>query len=202
MESLDQRNRWITKGIIFLILFFIPIVSRCFIESYVALSHARAALAQSEYRQASIFYVKAARWRAPGNIFAQQAIAELKELILSEAKEDQIFALSELRRALFSSRSFYYRSSQQSSDIQEIDEQLKALGARIENPVVVVEPLKVSYGGQFLAQVGFWGWITCLLVLIWRGFDAEKVVSKTIVWSYALGAGGFFVLWLVALKIA
>ena len=200
--SAEQKKKWFIKAIFFLVLFFLPIVSRCYIESYVALAHARAALAQSEYRQASIFYVKAARWRAPGNIFAQQAITELKELISSEAKEDKIFALSELRRALFASRSFYFPSSQQAFDIQEIDQQLKTLGARVDNPVVVVEPLDVSYSGQLLAQLGFWGWIACLLMLIWHGFDAQGTLNVRFIGLYGLAAGLFFILWLFALMIA
>lgn len=198
----EQKKKWFIKVIYFLVLFFIPIVSRCFIESYVALSDARAALAQSEYRKASVAYVKAARWRAPGNIFAEQAITELKELISSEAKEDKIFALSELRRALFASRSFYFPSSQQTFDIQDIDQQLKALGARVDNPVVVVEPLRVSYSGQLLAQVGFWGWIACLLMLIWRGFDAHGTLNARFIGLYGLSAVLFFVLWLFALTVA
>lgn len=200
--TIDEKKKWLLKGILFLVLFIIPIVSRCYIESYVALSHAREALAHSHYREASGFYVIAARWRAPGNIFALQAITELKELISSEKKEDQIFALSELRRSLFSSRSFYYPDSQQSRDIKEIDGQLKALGARVDNPVVVVEPLKVSYSGQLLAQLGFWGWIVSLLMLVWRGFNADGRVSVKVVAFYGVLASVFFILWLFALRVA
>lgn len=193
--------RYVAGALLILFLFLLPLYGRCLYEAYLGLIEGNEALARSEARVAVDAYARAVRWRGVLNPFSHEAIEKLNSLTQSLAGEDKIYALKELRRALFVSRSFYTNGKEDQTLIATVTGELEQLGARKKSSVVVENPFVVSYGNQLVAQMAFWGWIGSVLLLVYRGFTAEGAAVRGKRTFPLLLSVGFFVAWVVALSL-
>ncbi len=206
IEGADKRAfsplRAVAWLIVVIALFSIPLFARALYESRAALEEGDAAAARFETRRAVEAYGRALRWRAPFNDAARSAEEKLLTLSKAASGEDRIYALKELRKALFVSRSFYTAGSGEEKRISEINSELTALGARTVSKISVAEPFKLSYQYQIAAQGAFWGWVFSVLGLIYYGMTNEGKFKSRAALRFAGAAVFFFVGWLVALRFA
>lgn len=159
----------------------------------------------------------AIRWYAPFNPFVVKAIHALWNIALEAEKGEPKLALlayDDLRGSLHAVRSFYWPHKEW---ILKANEKIAELRAREQvqlQPDVSFEKAleyhrkvlaldeRPYVGWVLLSQIGFVGWILCVIGWIWRGFDREGKMHlrPSLPWIAALVL--FFSAWMAGLSRA
>jgi len=194
--------RSVLTGLLLVFFFLLPLYARSLYESYTNLVDARTAVEKADVTNAVNYFARAIRWRGVFNPFANQALESLLTFSENLPDAEKVVALKELRRALFASRSFYSAGAREDALVEKITTELERLGARKPSPVKVEPLVQISYFFQFSSQIGFWGWIISVLLLIFSGFTSEGKVIKRSAVVFSTFAIFFFVFWLISLSFA
>lgn len=201
-------KRSISFVLLILIVTLVPLYLRAVTEARSQLLIARVAKENNSYSQAFAAYRRAVAWYAPLNGYSQQAFLEFSNLAFHEITDSalKLEALTELKRAVFSSRNFVtvFAGSERLSVIKRIDDELDRLNSTDDKRELIEElhPAKVDFRFQILSQLMFWSWIGSVLFCIFRGFTAEARLIPKPFFLGAASAGLFYILWLVSLGFA
>lgn len=170
--------------------------TRCLLEARAELSQAEVALGQRDLPSAVFHFHAAARWYAPFNVYAQDALRQLEQLAkAAELRADLPLALRAYRAvhgALHATRGVAVSDPAQ---LERVDARIAALMAQ-ERPAEIDadkpreqrerelrELLQVKGPrtlGVLLSCGGFFTWVIAFGVLILRGLDREGRVVRSV----------------------
>jgi hypothetical protein len=169
---------------------------RALLEAHAQLQRAQGALAAADLPRAVAHLRLAARWDAPGNLYAQRALAHLEQVAsAAEQRGDGELALTSYRAvhaALHASRGIHIREP---ALLARADARIAALMARQEGAhkdvgVSLAERERRYLGllqlkapralGVVLACGGFFCWALAFAALVLRGLDDEGRIVKAV----------------------
>jgi hypothetical protein len=188
-----MRASQLGRGLVFVALSLSALVCvmavRCVLESRAHVSRAERALARRDLTLAVSQYRLAARWAAPGNVYAQSALDQLERIAkAAELRADNALALSAYRgvhAAMHAARGIHVSDGER---LSRVDARIAALMAREPPPALeagqTVEQRERRYRellrvkgpstlGVLLACAGFFTWVGAFGVLVLRGLDRE-----------------------------
>jgi hypothetical protein len=191
---------------------------RALLEARAELAVAQRALGSGDPALALSHYRLAARWNAPGNVYARSALAAMEQLATAaEQRGDAAFALSAYRAthgALHAARGIEVSDPQLLARVDariaelmardassERDERLspQERAQRYRSLLNVKTP---NQRGVLLACGGFFTWVGAFAVLVLRGLDDEgRIVKRVARPSFLLLVFGW-VAFAVGLQIA
>lgn len=215
-DRLTRRLGWIGLSIL---LFFFMVYLKVFLSSRAEFREAEAALAKGADREAITHYERAILWYLPVGGYvepAAEALWRLGTLLEEKDKKLALEAFRSLRSAFYATRSFYTpgqewidRSDQkiaalmaQAPPYSEGDKKKTVEQRTTEALAILKMPLKPHAGWSIVLEIGFWGWVSGVLLFIFTGFNAEhRVIPKR-----GLLLGGliifFYTLWIVGMMNA
>jgi len=171
-------------------------ITRCVLEARAELGHGRAALSHGNLSLAVTHLRRAARWDAPGNVYAERALEALENVAkAAELRGEAALALSAYRGvhgALHAARGIEVSDPKQ---LLRVDARIAALMVR-ERPAEIdaellpeqrerqIRELLVVKGpramGVLLSCAGFFTWVIAFATLVLRGLDHEGRVVRNI----------------------
>lgn len=192
--------------------------TRCLLEARAELAYAEAALSQHDQQSAVVHFHAAARWYAPFNVYAKDALRQLEQLAkAAELRADLPLALRAYRGvhgALHATRGVDVSDPAQ---LERVDARIAALMAQ-ERPAEIDadkpreqrerelrEQLHVRGPrtlGVLLSCGGFFTWVIAFGVLILRGLDREGRIVRHVARPSFLCAVFGWVAFAVGLQIA
>lgn len=196
-----SRNSWIV--LIALSLFIAPLYVRTFLEAKDSLKSARTVRLQGAWLEAYEHYWRAMSWDSPGNSSARQAMHEFGQLLEETTDEDlKRQGLYLFIRGLQSSRSFLRLFDKEREEALKNARELLKAPESSDTIVRELNPPKVDYRFQLLAQLCFWGWVGSYLYALYRGVTPGGEILKKELFRKGILSLGFFALWLVCLRYA
>jgi len=193
MTRLRRTLAFVALGLLALLLLM---NLRAVLEARAQLARAEPALAAGDLPRAVSHLRLAARWDAPGNVYAQRALASLESLARdAEQRGDLALALRAYRAlhaALHASRGIQIREPEL---LARADARIAALMAREPAPprdaglsaqqraqrYLALLQLKAPRTlGVLLACGGFFVWVLAFAALILRGLDDEGRIVKAV----------------------
>jgi hypothetical protein len=215
-NQLIKRIGWIA---LFIFILFSMIYLKVFFSSRVEFRTAEAARLKGNDREAITHYERAILWYLPIGGYVEPAAEALWKLGLLLEEKDKKLALEafrSLRSGFYATRSFYTpgwewidRSDQKIASLMaqeppysEADKK-KTIERRTEEALAILKrPQKPHAGWSIVLEIGFWGWVSAVLLFIMTGFSAEnRVIPKR-----GLLIGGliilFYALWIVGMMNA
>ena len=207
---------WIGLSILF---FFSIIYLKVFISSRAEFKTAEAARVQGDDREAIAHYERAMLWYLPVGGYVEPAAEALWNLgVLLEEKDRKLSleAFRSLRSGFYAARSFYTPGQ---SWIDRVNEKLARLTAQeppyseqekkrtseqrtAEALAVLKRPQRPYTGWSILLEIGFWGWVSGVLLFIVTGFSSEnQVIPKRGLLLVGLILF-FYALWIVGMMNA
>lgn len=143
-------------------------------------------------------------WNSPFNAYAKRAQSKFENILNKELPpKTRLLLLQEYKRGLRSSRSFINpRDKTKDPLISKINLEIEAINASPVEKIEEVYQPKENYSFQILTQLTFWLWITLVLAFIFKGFNAEGLLSWERGKKYLIGALISFGAWLFALSMA
>ena len=187
-------------------LFVGPLYLRAALESSRALESAEELAAAGQLVPAFDRYRVALSWSAPGLSAPETALERLYEIVTHTPPESPLYwdGLWALTRGLKSSAS-WAMPARRHEILRDVEVRLaRELERRAPGAMRIEEPRawSVSYSGQLLVQLSFWGWIGAALFAIWSGVTPDGAVRRGVfVRRFGL-AIGWFMAWLGALSVA
>ncbi|QPJ65099.1 MAG: hypothetical protein G3M78_06735 [Candidatus Nitrohelix vancouverensis] len=202
-----KPSRLIVVVFFSIIVIFISLTGKVFVNADAELSAAESFLAKGDTESALSHFDRALRWRLPGSGFQErsaQGIWDIATLYEAEQKMDRALAAYRILRAGFYSTrslgthgedwiercnlkiaSLMFPSTNETSALDK-EEILKRL--RQEKP-----PSSI---GSFAVELGFWGWVSSVFVFLFRSVSREgKIVARGLA-SYAALFLAFYGTWL------
>jgi hypothetical protein len=215
-DRLIRRIGWIALSIL---VFFLMVYLKVFFSSQSEFRAAEAARAKGDDREAILHYERAILWYLPVGGYVEPSAEALWSLGIALEEKDKKLALEafrSLRSGFYATRSFYTpgqkwidRSDQkiaalmaQEPPYSEADKK-KTVGQRTEEALAIMKrPQRPHAGWSIVLEVGFWGWVSGVLLFIMTGFNAEnRVIPKR-----GLLLGGliilFYSLWIIGMMNA
>ncbi len=192
--------------VIILCIGLLPLYLRAGLESQRALEAAEHLRTAGRLLDAADQYRVAVRWYAPGVEAPELALERLYDLTqhADAGSELSWVGLWAIVRGIKASGSWYVPERR-----REILRDVEArIAVELQRRAPAGTPIRetatptVSYAGQLLAQIAFWGWIGCVLWAIWGGVTPEGELRRPIFAKRLLLALGLFAAWLGALAIA
>ena len=170
--------------------------ARAVLEARAEQAHARAALGQGDYVSAIAAYRRSARWNAPGNVYASDALGALEKLGAAlEARGDWSDALAAQRAihaAVHASRGFVTldrarleRADQRIADLmaKEPPPEIDAGKSEAERRALYLSLLQGRAPNSFwvvFALLGCVTWVVATAVFLLRGVDHRGRVVRRI----------------------
>lgn len=170
--------------------------ARAVLEARAEYAHARAALSRGEYPAAITAYRRSARWNAPGNVYASDALVALDKLGSAlEARGDLVAALAAQRAihaAIHASRGFLTleperleRADQRIADLmaKEAPPEIDAGKSESERRALYLSLLEGRAPSSFwvvFALLGCVTWVVAGAVFLLRGVDHRGRVVRRI----------------------
>jgi len=194
--------------ILVLILFIVPLYIRTFIEARSSLREAQEFMRNAKVSEAIQSYRTSVSWESPGNPYSRAAAEELFSLAKDTISDPDVKleALRELRSALIGSRNILRPENSQSKSemLEEVETEMEPfIRADLEKGFVRDLSLaQVHYGYQVVAQLLFWSWVGCAILVIYRAFSKVGTVSKKKLFRGIAAVFFFYVLWLFSLTAA
>lgn len=215
----NQFIRRIGSIALSIFIFFSMIYLKVFLSSRAEFRTAEAAQAKGDDREAIIHYERAILWYLPIGGYvepAAEALWNLGSRLEEKDKKLSLEAFRSLRSGFYATRSFYTpgqewigRSDQKIAAIMaqeppysEADKK-KSLEQRTEEALAILKrPQKLHTGWSIVLEIGFWGWVSGVLLFIMTGFGSgSRVIPKQ-----SLVLGGliifFYTLWVVGMMNA
>lgn len=214
--QLIRRLGWIALSILF---FFSMIYLKVFLSSRAEFRAAESARMNGDDQEAMIHYERAILWYLPIAGYVEPAAEALWRLGTQLEEKDKKLALEafrSLRSGFYGTRSFYTpgqewiaRSDQKIAALMAQEppysdaDKKKTLEERTEEALAILKrPQKPHAGWSIVLEIGFWGWVSGVLLFIMTGFSAEnRVIPKR-----GLLLGGlilfFYSLWIVGMMNA
>jgi hypothetical protein len=173
---------------------FAVVMFRCVLEARAEHAQAQAAVAQQKLDVAVTHFHAAARWNAPFNLYAQDALQRLEELAhAAELRQDNMLALRAYRGvhgALHATRGTQVSNPAQ---LDRVDARIAALMAQERPPEIDSDKPREQRERELRAQLhvqgpntlgvllscgGFFTWVIAFGVLILRGLDGEGRIVR------------------------
>ena len=199
-----------------ILLVFSLIYLKVFLSSRAEFNAAEAARVTGDHREAITHYERAILWYLPLGGYVEpsaEALWDLGVLLEEKDKKLSLEAFRSLRSGFYAARSFYTPGQQW---IDRADEKIARLMAQ-EPPYseadkkktedqrtaealrILKRPLRPHAGWSILLEVGFWGWVSGVLLFITTALSSEaRVIPKR-----GLLLGGwillFYALWIVGM---
>lgn len=183
--------------IIKIILLAIALIAPLFIRAYMAsmqdLKAARSCL--ENFDCALKNYSSAIAWGMQTQAIAKEALE-----FVSLAKDENIkrLALYELQSALLSSRSWLRPESKDNKSLMlsKIEQEIEKTLSPEERSHYIREVNKYEPNHLFqaLSHIGFWGWVICVLLAIWKGIKPSGQIIKEKFFP-RFGLAALFLLW-------
>ncbi|MFH2013090.1 MAG: hypothetical protein ABIJ37_10375 [Pseudomonadota bacterium] len=220
---MTEKKLWkeyIANIVFFLLIGLLIVFSRVFYGSITEYKKAEAAYSNSDYETALIHYERTVHWYTPFNKNVSRAAIRLWEIGNRAENEGNIplalRAYRSLRSGFYSVRSVYTPGKEW---IAKCDERLSTLVAKtgefpsryrdipFENKKkMVIKTLKKNPAPDvfwsIVLEIGFIGWIGCVIGYIFRVFTGEKGFNG----KRALFWGGFIIIfysmWIVGMMRA
>ena len=174
-----------------------PIYCRGLFEARLALQEARAS---PDFSTRVEHYRTALSWYLPGNWYSSEAAVrlgqELEDPLLSP--DQHFLGLVALRSGLFMTRSIFPSSFDQQR--LEVESQLKEFLPKTH--IQETPTPQINQGYALLSQLGFWGWVCSVIGTIMSAMNKRGDWSRVRLARGALLSTVFFILWLVALRLA
>jgi hypothetical protein len=177
-----------------LLALFAVMSTRALLEARAELDAAEQALGARDLPLALSHYRLAARWSAPGNVYASSALAAIEQLgQAAELRGDPAFALSAYRAAHGALHAARGVQVSDSALLERVDARIAELMARDPSSerddrlspaeraqryrrlLVVKGP---NQRGVLLACGGFFTWVLAFAMLVLRGLDDEGRIVK------------------------
>lgn len=177
-----------------ILVLFLTMTARSVLEARAEEARARVALAAGDVDGAIIRLRASARWYAPFNVYASDALAELERLAGAAEKKGErdraLFAWRSIHASIHATRSFYMPHTER---LARADERIAALMAA--EPAVPVEgsrspaerkadylallaPPEPRLFGVLLAMAGFVTWVGSATAFLTWGVDSEGRVLR------------------------
>jgi len=215
-DQIIRRIGWIGLSIL---VFFAMIYLKVFLSSRAEFRAAESARLIGDDREAILHYERAILWYLPIGGYVEPSAEALWKLATALEEKDKKLALEafrSLRSGFYAARSFYTpgkewidRSDQKIASLMaqeppysEADKR-KTVEQRAEEALAILKrPQKPNVGWSIILEIGFWGWVSGVLLFIMIGFGAEnRVIPKR-----GLLLGGlilfFYTLWIVGMMNA
>jgi len=184
----------------------LPLYLRASLESQRALEAAEQLRDAGRQLEAIEEYRVAIRWYAPGVSAPELALERLYDLVRTAERGSELAWVGSwaIVRGINASFSWYVPARRR--DILGQIEQQLALElhrrAPASTPIHETNKPAVSYVGQLLAQICFWGWVGGVLWAIWGGLTPEGALRQRVFQRRMLLALGLLCGWLGALAMA
>lgn len=177
-----------------LLALFAVMTARAVFEARAELAAAEQALAAGDPALALSHYRLAARWHAPGNVYAGTALTSLEQLAqAAELRGDPVFALAAYRAAhgaLHAARGIEVSDPELLARVDARIAQLMARdpsserddrlspAERVERYRRLLSVKRPNQRGVLLACGGFFTWVLAFAMLVLRGLDDEGRIVK------------------------
>lgn len=195
------------------------LVVRVVVASHQELGQAESLAGGGDVDAAIVHYRRAARWYAPGNPYATDALEALARVGRAAERagdrERALFAWRSVRAAIMASRSFYVPHGDRLARANEHIAELMASGEpppvdagksraelKAEHLALLRGVSRPRIGWTLLLLVGFFGWVGGAFAFAWRAIDEEDriVRHEALRWGAVVVVG--LVLWLVGMALA
>ncbi len=218
--KIAEQSKIIKTVTLCTLLFFSLVVLKVFISSRSEFHVAEEASANGDLSGAVIHYERAILWYLPIGGYAEasaEALWKIAGHLETEDKKAALNAYRALRSAFIAARSFYTpgrvwiaRAEEKIAVLMaeqtvysEADRQ-KSLEQKTEEALAILRrPMKPDTSWSIVVVIGFLGWVSAVLIFIWRAFYEGSVKIKLkpgLFWGSVVIL--FYALWIIGMMRA
>ncbi len=207
-------------AVLCIIFFLFLVILKVFISSQQEFSLAETAYAQKDIRTAITHYERAIFWYLPVGGYVEPSAKQLWKIAEALESTDKTLALEAyriLRSAFYATRSFYTPGQEwisranpkiallmaEDTNYSEADRK-KSIEQKTEEALAILErPLKPDPFWSIILEIGFLGWVSGVLIFIWRAFregSTQIILKRGILWGTVIIV--FYALWIIGMAKA
>ncbi len=221
-EKSSKKLKMIKIVTLCTLLFFSLIVLKVFISSRSEYHVAKEASAKGDFSTALTHYERAILWYLPIGGYAEasaEAIWKIARGLESHDKQGALNAYRSLRSAFIAARSFYTpgrpwiaRSEEKiaalmaEQTVYSEADRLKSLEQKTEEALAILRrPMKPDTPWSIVVVIGFLGWVSGVLIFIWKAFLEGEGLAKIkvkpgILWGSVVIF--FYAVWIIGMMKA
>ncbi len=207
-------------GLLCVLMLLLMVYLKVFLSSKKEFQKAETAFSEGNYRLAIRHYERTMLWYLPLGGYVEPAATQLWRVAeILEEKEDKMAleAYRSLRSAFYATRSFYTpgqewidrsnikiaRLMAEQTHYSEVDRR-KSIDQKTEEALTILtRPMKPDPFWSMVLVIGFLGWVSGVLMFIWRAFRGEGtqiIARQGVKWGSVIIL--FYALWIIGMAKA